>query len=267
MDKRPIGLMDSGLGGLSVTRVLRQQMPAESVVFVGDQGHYPYGTKQQSQIQQLALAIGEFLVRQDVKLMIIACNTATAAALPLLQAKLPIPVIGVVQPGAQAAVKRGGRRIGVIGTESTINHQAYKQALNKLAPDLTVVSKATQPLVGLVEHGLTRTSKAQQVVNTELKIFDQQPVDTLILGCTHFPFLQTEIGTKLGPAVQLVDPAYETISQAQQLLAQHQQLAPTSQQPAIKLYSTGNQADLVQGAAKWLPYGYDSCEHLELGED
>ena len=120
MDKRPIGVMDSGLGGLSVIRVLREQMPQESVIFVGDQGHFPYGTKTKEQIQQLALRIGKFLLEQDVKMMIIACNTATAAALQLLQNELPIPVIGVIEPGAVAATQHHYKRIGVIGTESTI---------------------------------------------------------------------------------------------------------------------------------------------------
>lgn len=135
MDKRPIGVMDSGLGGLSVIRVLREQMPQESVIFVGDQGHFPYGTKTKEQIQQLALHIGKFLLKQDVKMMIIACNTATAAALQLLQNELPIPVIGVIEPGAMAATQHHYKKIGVIGTESTIKNGAYAKTLAKLNPD------------------------------------------------------------------------------------------------------------------------------------
>lgn len=265
MDKRPIGIMDSGLGGLSVTRVLRDQLPKESVVFVGDQGHFPYGTKTQSQIQQLALQIGQFFLTQDVKMMIIACNTATAAALPILQKELPIPVVGVVEPGAIAAVQRGYKTVGVIGTKSTIKNQAYNKALTKLDPDLVVISHDAQRLVPFVEHGKTGTNEAQQAVNEELRTFDAHPVQALILGCTHFPFLQKEIANKMGDNVQLIDPAFETIRQAKEILERRDLLSNNSD-PIIELYSTGNTADLIDGAQKWLPNGYTKCEHLELGK-
>lgn len=266
MDKRPIGIMDSGLGGLSVTRVLRDQLPHESVVFVGDQGHFPYGTKTKEQIQQFALAIGKFLVSQDIKLMIIACNTATAAALPLLKEKLPVPVIGVIEPGALAATQNHYQTIGVIGTTSTIQNGAYERALTQLNSNLTVVSHAAQPLVSIVEHGETGTRKAQQAVDRELAVFDQQPVQALILGCTHFPFLSKEINNKLGPNVQLIDPAFETINQAKQLLTERK-LLNDEPAPTVKLYSTGDQADLVAGAKKWLSDGYTKCDHLDLNEE
>ncbi|WP_076461234.1 glutamate racemase [Limosilactobacillus caccae] len=266
MDKRPIGIMDSGLGGLSVTRVLRDQLPAESVIFVGDQGHFPYGTKTKEQVQRFALAIGEFLVAQQAKLMIIACNTATAAALPLLQQQLPIPVIGVIEPGAIAATKHGYQKIGVIGTESTIKNGAYERTLAKLAPDLTVISQPAQPLVSIVEHGQTGTKKAQQAVDRELAVYDHQQIQALILGCTHFPFLQQEISNKLGDNVRLIDPAFETISQTKDLLTSRGLLSD-GRKPAIDLYSTGDVKDLVAGADKWLPDGYTRCQHLDLRED
>lgn len=266
MDKRPIGIMDSGLGGLSVTRVLRDQLPHESVVFVGDQGHFPYGTKTKEQIQHLALAIGKFLVTRQIKMMIIACNTATAAALPLLQKQLPFPVIGVIEPGAIAATKRGYQKIGVIGTESTINNGAYERTLAKISPELTVISHAAQPLVSIVEHGETGTAKAQQAVDQQLAAYEGQNIQALILGCTHFPFLRKEISNKLGTTVQLIDPAFETINQAKELLTK-QGLLNNEPQPTIELYSTGNTADLIAGADKWLPDGYTECQHLELSEE
>lgn len=266
MDKRPIGVMDSGLGGLSVIRVLRDQLPHESVVFVGDQGHFPYGTKTREQIQNLALTIGKFLVKQDVKMMVIACNTATAAALPLLQKELPIPVMGVIAPGAIAATKNNYKKIGVIGTTSTIKNHAYDDALAKIDPNLTVISHAAQPLVSIVEHGETGTKQAQTAVDNELAKFDQQPVQALILGCTHFPFLRKEIAQKLGKNVQLIDPAFETISQAKRLLAA-QNLLNDQLNPVISLYSTGDKTDLIAGANKWLPDGYTKCDHLDLNKE
>lgn len=266
MDKRPIGVMDSGLGGLSVIRVLREQLPHESIIFVGDQGHFPYGTKTREQIQQLALRIGEFLLRQDVKMMIIACNTATAAAFQLLQDKLPIPVIGVIEPGAKAATRHQYKKIGVIGTESTIKNGAYEKTLAELAPNLNVISHPAQPLVSIVEHGQTGTNKAQEAVNNELKVFEGQSIEALILGCTHFPFLRQEISNKLGPDVQLIDPAFETIRQAKELLTSKDQLN-TNLTPSINLYSTGDVDELIAGAQKWLPNGYSKCEHIQLSEE
>lgn len=266
MDKRPIGVMDSGLGGLSVIRVLREQMPHESVIFVGDQGHFPYGTKTKEQIQQLALRIGKFLLEQDIKMMIIACNTATAAALQLLQNELPIPVIGVIEPGAMAATQHHYKKIGVIGTESTIKNGAYAKTLAKLNSDLSVISSSAQPLVSIVEHGQTGTSEAQKAVDTELEVFDNQSIEALILGCTHFPFLQKEIHNKLGSNVQLIDPAFETIRQAKELLTSENQLSDDLTS-SITLYSTGDVKDLVAGAQQWLPNGYSKCAHIELNEE
>lgn len=263
MDERPIGVMDSGLGGLSVMRVLHRQLPNESLIFVGDQGHFPYGIKSQEELQRLVLNIGRFLVAQDIKMMVIACNTATGAALPLLQKELPVPVIGVIEPGAAAAVHHHLKTVGVIGTESTVAKGAYPRTLHQLDRGVTVYSHAAQPLVAIVEHGQTGTAAAQAAVNTELAFFDQHPVEGLILGCTHFPFLKAEIRQKLGPGVLLIDPAFETIKQTQRLLSERGLLAG-SPAGTIRLLTTGNRADLIAGAEKWLAGQFDSCEHVEL---
>ena len=263
MDERPIGLMDSGLGGLSVMRVLHQQLPKESLVFVGDQGHFPYGTKSQEELQRLVLNIGHFLVEQNIKMMIVACNTATGAALPLLQQTLPVPVIGVIEPGAIAAVHHHLRMVGVIGTASTIKKGAYPATIHRLAPQMTVYSHAAQAMVPVVEHGLTGTPQAQETVNTALSFFDQHPVDGLILGCTHFPFLAPEIQQKMGPNVRLIDPADETIKQAQATLTT-QGLLADQDAGTVKLYTTGDRADLVAGAQQWLAGQFTSCDHIDL---
>ena len=218
MDKRPIGVMDSGLGGLSVVRVMQKRMPNESIIFVGDEGHFPYGTKTQAQVQGLALKIGHFLMQHDIKMMIIACNTATAAALSALQEELPVPVIGVIQPGAKTAVAQPKHdRIGVIATEGTTKTGAYVKTIKSLNPDVTVVAKATQPLVSVVEHDEVGTTKAQQLVDEQLAQYREEPVDVLVLGCTHFPFLANEIKHSLGDQVTLVDPALETVREALRL--------------------------------------------------
>lgn len=264
MDNRPIGVMDSGLGGLSVVRVLQRELPNESVVFVGDEGHFPYGTKPQETIRHLVLKIGRFLEKQPVKLMVIACNTATAAALTTVQRELSIPVIGVISPGAKAAIQTGANRIGVIATESTTKDGAYVRELKKLNDNVEVISKATQPLVSVVEHGHTGTKEAQNAVDEQLASFKKHPVQALILGCTHFPFLATEISTSLGKDVRLIDPALETVNQVKQLLTEKNQLS--NQKASYHLYSTGNRQDLIAGADKWLAGRYDSCNQLRLEE-
>lgn len=263
MDERPIGLMDSGLGGLSVMRVLHKQLPNESLVFVGDQGHFPYGTKSQEELQRLVLKIGHFLVKRDIKMMIVACNTATGAALPLLQQELPVPVIGVIEPGAVAAVNHHLQTVGVIGTASTIEKGAYPATIHRLAPQIKVYSHAAQSMVPVVEHGLTGTPQAQETVNTALRFFDHHPVDGLILGCTHFPFLAPEIQQKMGPDVLLIDPAYETIKQARETLT-NQHLLTDRDAGTIKLFTTGERADLVAGAQQWLADQFTSCDHVDL---
>ncbi len=263
MDKRPIGVMDSGLGGLSVARILQEKLPHESLVFVGDQGHFPYGTRTPSDIQQLALAIGRFLVTQDVKMMVVACNTATATALPNLQAAIPIPVIGMIVPGVKAALaQQKHARIGVIATTATINDGAYVKEIKHQSPATTVITKATQPLVSIVEHHLTGTKQAQAAVDEQLASFKTAKVDTLILGCTHFPFLAPEIHQTLG-AVPLVDPAVEVVATVKKQLTQQDQLNPTGGE--LTLYTTGEITDLKQGADQWLAPAPMTYHQLKLG--
>ncbi|MBB1109105.1 glutamate racemase [Limosilactobacillus sp. pH52_RY] len=262
MNNQPIGVMDSGLGGLSVVRLIQQQLPDESIVFVGDEGHFPYGTKPQAEVRKFVLTIGKYLEKYPVKLMVIACNTATAAALSTVKKALPIPVIGVIHPGAQAAVNTHAHTIGVIATDSTIKDGAYEREIHKIDPTIKVISQAAQPLVSIVEHGLTDTPQAQQVVNEQLSIFDTHPIDTLILGCTHFPFLKKQIQNKVGKHVQLVDPAKETVIHLQTLLKDKNLLSTTT--ATYHLYSTGNKNTLITGANKWLHGNYTSCGSLTL---
>ncbi|WP_295746566.1 glutamate racemase [uncultured Limosilactobacillus sp.] len=267
MDNRPIGVMDSGLGGLSVMRIMRQQMPQESLIFVGDQGHFPYGTKSATEIRRFALNIGHFLVRHHVKLMVVACNTATAEALPLLQTKLPIPVIGVVQPGARAAIAANNhQRIGVIATTATTATGIYPRALHQLSPNVTVFPLATQPLVTIVEHRQTGTAKAQQLVDRQLSPLAGKQLDALIMGCTHFPFLQMEFRKTLGSSVALIDPAEETVKQVQDYLRDHKLLAGANRRGRVRLYSTGSAVHLTQGARGWLHDSTLFGHHVELAE-
>lgn len=268
MDQRPIGVMDSGIGGLSVVRVMREHLPHESIVFVGDQGHFPYGLRTQKDVCHLALNIGKYLLTHDIKLMVIACNTATAASLPTLQKELPIPVIGVIEPGAKAALSQlHHNRIGVIATESTTKAGAYPKTIHALDPNVEVISKAAQPMVAVVQHNEVGTPKAQKVVDEQLAIFKQKPVEVLILGCTHFPFLSREISNFLGNQVVLVDPALETVRTAKKLLQEHNLLNDSTSKGSLTLYSTADNAELVKGAEKWLAGDDFTCNHVDIPGD
>lgn len=267
MDNRPIGVMDSGIGGLSVIRIVREQLPNESVVFVGDQGHFPYGVRTQEDVCQLALNIGKYLMTHDIKMMIIACNTATAASLPTLQKALPVPVIGVIKPGAEAALAQPHHQIiGVTATEGTIKAGAYPKTIHELDPDVKVVTKAAQPMVSVVEHNEVGTPHAQEVVNEQLQLFKEQHVDVLVLGCTHFPFLSKEISNLL-PGVKLVDPAYETVRTAKEQLQKADQLSGNTTKGELNLFSTGDEHELEIGAQKWLPNDTFTCRHVDIPGD
>ncbi|WP_295728843.1 glutamate racemase [uncultured Limosilactobacillus sp.] len=268
MDRRPIGVMDSGIGGLSVVRVMREHLPNESIVFVGDQGHFPYGLRTQADVCHLALNIGKYLLTHDIKLMVIACNTATAASLPTLQKELPIPVIGVIKPGAEAALAQPHHdRIGVIATESTTKAGAYPATIHALDPDVEVISKAAQPMVAVVQHNEVGTPKAQKVVDEQLAIFKEKPVQALILGCTHFPFLSKEITNFLGEQVVLVDPALETVRTAKKLLADQDLLTDSKDKGSLTLYSTADNEELIKGANKWLAGDQFTCNHVDIPGD
>lgn len=265
MDTRPIGIMDSGLGGLSVIRILNQQLPDEKLIFVGDQGHFPYGTRTQADVCQLALKIGRFFERQNVKMMIVACNTATAAALPTLQATFSFPIIGMIIPGTTAALAQPDHQaVGVIATNATIQSHAYQKTLQQLNPEVKVIEKAAQPLVPIVEHGHTNTEMSQAAVAEQLAIFKTSPVQVLILGCTHFPFLTTEIQSFLGNQVRLVDPAKEVVAEAKSWLTNHEALNQAGAKPINELYSTSNLDDLTAGAQKWLTNQNYTCAHLDI---
>lgn len=205
-----IGVFDSGVGGLTVLRALRERLPSVSTVYLGDTARVPYGTRSPEVVVRYARNTARFLLSQEIELLVVACNTATAHALPTLQAELPVPVIGVVEPGAAAAAKasRTGR-IGVIGTAGTIASGAYQKALARHLPDVEVLARACPLLVPLAEEGWTDGEVPLAVARRYLGDLEGR-IDTLVLGCTHYPLLQGVIGEVLGPGVRLIDSARAT---------------------------------------------------------
>lgn len=211
-DSRCIGVFDSGIGGLTVVRELRRRLPQERIVYFGDTARVPYGIKSTQTVTRFAREICDFLLRFDPKMIVVACNTVSAVALTELQSILPVPLVGVVDPGAQQAVLMSrGRTIGVIATEATIQSEAYRRAIGKYDPHARVVQKACPLFVPLVEEGRRGDDPiTQAVVRDYLGTLMALDPSVLVLGCTHYPLLKDAIREFIGPAVSLVDSGEQT---------------------------------------------------------
>jgi glutamate racemase len=216
----PIGVFDSGLGGLTVAHAIMRQLPAESLIYFGDTARVPYGPKSPDTVRRYSREISAFLIEQGVKAIVVACNTATAHALPTLRDELDVPVIGVVEPGARAAVRatRTGH-IGVIGTAGTIRSQAYDRAIRAENPEVRVTTLACPLFVPMVEEGWVDHEATHLIAEEYLAPFVKDPIDTLVLGCTHYPLLKPVIGEIVGRSVRLIDSAEETALDARRMLA------------------------------------------------
>lgn len=207
---RPIGVFDSGVGGLTVFREIARTLPRQPLVYLGDSARVPYGTKSPATVVRYSLEAAAHLMSRDVKMLVVACNTATAAALPVLREKLPIPVIGVVEPGARAAVERTSGVVGVIATEGTVRSKAYTNAIRALDPDIEVIESAAPLFVPLAEEGWANTHVAREVAEIYLEPLIDAGIDTLVLGCTHYPILRGTIEQVVGESVHIVDSAETT---------------------------------------------------------
>jgi glutamate racemase len=210
-DNRPIGVFDSGIGGLTVVRELMQRLPNEEVIYFGDTARVPYGPKSPATVARYSEEAAAFLLSRDVKMIVIACNTATAHAARRLRSKLVVPVIGVIEPGARAAVEATRTsRVGVIGTAGTIRSGAYDLAVRRRLDDARVYAQPCPLFVPLVEEGWRTHTASRLIAEDYLNPLKEMDVDVLILGCTHYPLLRELIGEIMGPGVQLVDSALET---------------------------------------------------------
>ena len=217
-DERPIGVFDSGVGGLTVFREISRLLPGQPLIYLGDSARVPYGTKSAATIIRYSLEAAQHLAERDVKMMVVACNTATAAALPALQARLSIPVVGVIEPGARAAVAATSGKIGVIATEGTVKSQAYSRAIHALRPDVEVIESAAPLFVPLAEEGWANTHVAREVAEIYLSPLMDAGIDTLVLGCTHYPILRGTIEKVVGDRVRIVDSAETTAALVKSLI-------------------------------------------------
>jgi glutamate racemase len=217
--RRPIGVFDSGIGGLTVVSALRSLLPNENINYLGDTARVPYGGKSQPTVERYSLEIAAMLLAENAKMIVVACNTASALALPRLQETLSVSVTGVVFPGAQAAVSatRNGH-IGVIGTRATINSGAYERAIQSISTKVRVTSHACPLLVPLIEEGWLNNDITNQMIHHYLDPLLSEGIDTLVLGCTHYPLLRPAFARILGPEISLVDSAQNCASAVRELL-------------------------------------------------
>ena len=256
MDSRPIGVFDSGVGGLTVARAIIDQLPDESVLYIGDSANTPYGPKPIARVRELALGIMDRLVQSDVKMLVIACNSASAAVLhdarERYQVGHGIPVVEVIQPAVRRAVAatRNGR-IGVIGTEATIGSGAYDDAF-AAAPHLELTTAACPAFVELVEKGITAGPQVQEVAERYLGPVRERGVDTLVLGCTHYPLLAGAISYTMGQSVTLVSSADETARDVYRRLAVGEAFAPPGCRPSRRFLTTGDPASFGELARRFL---------------
>ena len=208
--QRPIGVFDSGVGGLTVFREIARALPHQPLIYLGDSARVPYGTKSPQTVTRYTLEAAHHLVQRGIKMLVVACNTATAAALPALKESLSIPVIGVVEPGARAAVGKTRGRVGVIATEGTVKSRAYTNAIKRIDPKIEVIEAAAPLFVPLAEEGWANTHVAREVAGVYLEPLIEARIDTLVLGCTHYPILRGTIESVIGANVAIVDSAETT---------------------------------------------------------
>lgn len=266
----PIGVFDSGVGGLTVFREIMRQMPNERIVYFGDTARVPYGSKSRETITRYSRQIVRFLLTRQVKTIVVACNTASAYALDDLEKEFDVPMIGVVKPGAKVAaqVSRTGR-IGVIGTEATIGSRIYSQYIEALKSNAVISGKACPLFVPLVEEGLWEDPVTEEIARRYLAELIDIDIDTLILGCTHYPLIRSTIGKIIGPDVVMVNPAYETARELKQMLGETGLLneePPGLGRDSYQFYVSDKADKFIHFANSIIKYGILSAKQINMEE-
>lgn len=265
MDNRPIGIFDSGIGGLTVLKEMVEQLPDEDIVYFGDTGRIPYGTKSKDAVLKYSFQCIKFLLSKDIKAIVIACNTASAVALsPALKA-FDIPIIGVIEPGAKAAVKETqNEKIGVIGTTGTINSEAYQKEIRRLSPQSEVIGQDCPLFVQIVEDGWEDTEIAKLTAEKYLIDMVEHDIDTLVLGCTHYPILRYTLSKVLGPDVKLINPAYETAREVKEILTEGKLLANRNEKPKHQFFVSDDPEKFRRIGGNILNKNIISIEKVEI---
>ncbi|RLL47938.1 glutamate racemase [Oceanobacillus piezotolerans] len=261
---RAIGVIDSGVGGLTVAHELMRQLPKEKLIYLGDTARCPYGPRTEQEVKQFTWEMVSYLLEKNIKMLVIACNTATAFTLKDLQERLDIPVIGVIKPGARAAIKfTRNDQVGVIGTEGTIRSKAYSNALRKIKAKLQVYPLACPLFVPMVEKGILSGSHAKEVVEETLQPLIGNGMDTLILGCTHYPLLKDTIQEVVGDGVTVISSSEETARETSTILEVHDLLYNGDRNPTHQFYATGELKTFKKIANSIFKEGNDSFYEIE----
>ena len=262
----PIGVFDSGIGGLTVVHELMRQLPGESIIYFGDTARVPYGPKSPETVRRYSREITGFLIAQGVKSIVVACNTATAHALPMLREEIAMPVIGVVEPGARAAVTATrSSRIGVIGTVGTINSGAYERAIRALSPQAAITARACPLFVPLVEEGWLDHDATRLIAAEYLGPLRDAAIDTLVLGCTHYPLLKPMLAREMGADVRLIDSAERTAAETARMLDDRGLRAPGGARPAHRFVASDAADHFLRVGQRFLGEAIDRVETVTLG--
>lgn len=258
-----IGIFDSGVGGLTVMQRMMEALPHEHLIYLGDTARYPYGTKSAETVRRYSLENAEFLVDKGIKMLVVACNTSTATALDVLTEQLDVPVVGVIDPGARAAVKHTrNRKVGVIATEGTIASGAYTRALQHLDPELEIYTRACPLFVPLAEEGWVDNAVARHTAALYLTSLKRSGIDTLVLGCTHYPLLAEVIGDVMGDKVRLVDSARTTADAVRDTLVRYG-LLRRSGGGSVSFFVTDVPDRFIRVGARFMGHGVESAVRIE----
>lgn len=267
LKKAPIGVFDSGVGGLTVAREIMRQLPNEDIIYFGDTARLPYGSKSKESIIRFSRQIIRFLRTKHVKAIVIACNTATAQALDAVQQEFDTPIIGVIAPGARAAVaETKNKKIGVTGTEGTIRSNMYTRIIREMLPDAEVLGKACPLFVPLVEEGFKDHHITEEVIDIYLREMKESDIDTMILGCTHYPLLRGAIIRYFGDKVHIVNPAYEAAMDLKKILEENGIANENNEFNKYEFYVSDAAEKFKQFANFVLPYDVKSIEQINIEE-
>jgi glutamate racemase len=262
----PIGVFDSGIGGLTVVRELMRQLPNESIIYFGDTARVPYGPKSPDTVIRYSREIVDFLKGEGVKSIVVACNTATAHALPTLREENDLPIVGVIEPGSRAAARvTSSGRVGVIGTQGTVNSRAYEKAIVAAAPHARIVARACPLFVPLVEEGWLDTEVTRLVAHEYLDSLHEADVDTLVLGCTHYPLLKGVIGEVIGRKVRLIDSAEETAAETAATLKKKGFAHANTNAARYRFIASDAPEQFLRVGGRFLGSSIDRVETVTLG--
>ncbi len=259
---KSIGVFDSGLGGLTIVKKLRQILPTESIVYFGDIARLPYGIKSQKQIVEFSIQNAEFLLTQNVKTIMVACNSSSSAAYSILKSRFKLPIIDVIEPAAREAVSTTkNKRIGVIATQATIDTQAYEKTLTSLDPQLEVYSRACPMFVPMVEEGWLDGKITDQIVALYLEPIKRKKIDVLMLGCTHYPLLKKSIQKYVGPKVKLIDSADASVKSLRESLHLHDSQSSNKSKGKLQIFVSDKPRNFIRVGEQFLG---EKLEHVSI---